>query len=554
MPNPLPAPQAGRAAAPRTAAAIPTPSGDPYDPHDPSDPAARTVADLMTSPPVTAAPNETLSAAASRMAEHRVGSVIVLDGGRLAGILTERDLVRANADAAQPGTSTVGAYMTADPDRVAPGVEAIEAWRSFATHGYRHVPVVDGEEVKGVVSLRDLVRVSQLRPVDGVYTDVPRGLEGVVAAETAVGSVRGMEGFFHYRQYDATELARTRSFEDAWQLLFDGQLGDEEEGRRFAGEVASVSVLPAAIVRLLPEIVSSSPDAAPLDQLRTAVSLLGAVLGMRASRDLSPAALRRDAMRVTAAVPALAASLHRLRQGLDPVPSRPELGTAANYLQMLTGEEPALRQRAAIERYLVLTMDHGLNASTFTARVVASTGADVAAAVVAAIGALSGPLHGGAPSRALDTLDAIGTPERAEEHIRAAVLAGDRIMGFGHRVYRTTDPRSELMKETARDLGGPLVAFAEQVEETVVRLLRELKPDRRLYTNVEFFAGVVMELCGVPREMFTPTFAVSRTVGWCAHVLEQVADNRIIRPASRYVGPPLEPVPAPAPRRPVPAA
>lgn len=511
-----------------------------------SEPAARTVADLMTAPAITATPEETLTAVAGRMAEHKVGSVVVLDAGRLSGILTERDLLRAGAAGAEPNEATVGSWMTADPDFVHPDVEAIDAWRSFAQHGYRHIPVVVADEVKGVVSLRDLVRVSQLRPVDGVFTDVPKGLEGVVAAETAVGSVRGMEGFFHYRQYDATELARKRSFEDVWQLLFDGELPEAgSSSPRLSEEVAQLAVLPDALVELLPAIAAAAPAAAPLDQLRTAVSLLGAVEGMRATRDLSAAEVRRDAIRISAAVPVLAAWLYRLEHNEEPVAPDPDLGVAANYLYMLTGERPEPERVRAIERYLVLTIDHGLNASTFTARVVASTGADVAAAVVAGIGALSGPLHGGAPSRALDTLDAIGTPERAEDFIRAAISSGDRIMGFGHRVYRTTDPRSELMKETARELGGPLVSFAEEVEETVVRLLHEMKPDRQLYTNVEFFAGVVMELCGVPREMFTPTFAVSRVVGWCAHILEQVGDNRIIRPSSRYVGPPPpQPVPA----------
>lgn len=505
---------------------------------------ARTVADLMTSPAISAGAAETLAATAWRMSDKKVGSVVVLEGNRLIGILTERDLLRASAAGADPNEATVGTWMTPDPDWVHPDVEAVDAWRSFAEHGYRHIPVVVGDEVKGVVSIRDLVRVSQLRPVDGVFADVPKGLEGVVAAETAVGSVRGMEGFFHYRQYDATELARKRSFEDVWQLLFDGELPDAGSGPRLSDEVAQLAELPAQVLELLPRLASASPAAPPLDQLRTAVSLLGAVEGMRSTRELDPAEVRRDALRIVAALPALAASLYRLGKGSEPVAPDPDLGVAANYLYMLTGERPDAERARAVERYLVLTIDHGLNASTFTARVVASTGADVAAAVTAAIGALSGPLHGGAPSRALDTLDAIGTPERAEEFIRAAVASGDRIMGFGHRVYRTLDPRSELMKETARDLGGPLVFFAEQVEETVVRVLHDMKPDRQLYTNVEFFAGVVMELSGIPREMFTPTFAVSRAIGWGAHILEQVADNRIIRPSSRYVGPPPpQPVP-----------
>ncbi len=506
----------------------------------------RTVADLMTSPAVTAAASESLTAAASRMASERVGSVVVLDDGALAGILTERDLLAAGAAGADPAAATVGEWMTPGPDVVGPDEEVIDAWRRFAEHGYRHVPVVAGDEVKGVVSLRDLVRVAQLRPVDGLYTDVPRGLEGVVAAETSVGSVRGMEGFFHYRQYDATELARTRSFEDVCQLLFDGEL--PEAGRpSVADELAELSSLPAGLEALLPGIVAASPGAPLLDQLRSAVSLLGAVEAMHPTRDLTHVELRRDALRIVAAMPLLAAALHRLAGGLAPVPSDPALGMAANYLAMLTGSRPSPEAAAALERYLVLTIDHGLNASTFTARVVASTGADLAAAVVAAIGALSGPLHGGAPSRALDTLDAIGTPERAEAHITSLVASGERIMGFGHRVYKTVDPRSELMKETAREIGAPLSGLAEQVEQTVLSVLAEMKPDRKLYTNVEFFAGVVMDGCGIPRQMFTPTFALSRTVGWCAHVLEQAADNRIIRPASRYVGPPP---PQPVPPRP----
>ena len=195
---------------------------------------------------------------------------------------------------------------------------------------------------------------------------------------------------------------------------------------------------------------------------------------------------------------------------------------------------------------MILTIDHGFNASTFTARVITSTGADLGAAIVGAIGALSGPLHGGAPSRALDMLDAIGTPDRAEAYIRQAVEDGERIMGFGHRVYKTDDPRSLLLRSVTEQLGGPLVAFSQAVERTTVDVLAELKPGRQLYTNVEFYAGVVMHTCGIPREMFTPTFAAGRTIGWSTHVMEQASHNRLIRPAARYVGPPPpQPVPLP---------
>ncbi|MDQ3756944.1 MAG: citrate synthase/methylcitrate synthase, partial [Actinomycetota bacterium] len=237
-------------------------------------------------------------------------------------------------------------------------------------------------------------------------------------------------------------------------------------------------------------------------------------------------------------------ALYRLRQGEEPIEPRPDLGYAANYLYMLRGEVPEPEQARAVEQYLISTIDHGFNASTFTARVITSTGADLGAAVAGAIGALSGPLHGGAPSRALDMLDAIGTPGNADAWIRDAVLHGGRIMGFGHRVYKTDDPRSVMLRTVAERLGGDKVEFAKQVERTVVEVLAELKPGRKLYTNVEFYAGVVMDRCGLPREMFTPTFASSRVIGWCANILEQAADNRIIRPSARYVGPPPpQPVP-----------
>ena len=227
------------------------------------------------------------------------------------------------------------------------------------------------------------------------------------------------------------------------------------------------------------------------------------------------------------------------------VAPRDDLDGAANYLWMIEGTVPDAGRARAVEQYLILAIDHGFNASTFTARVVTSTGADVGAAIVAALGALSGPLHGGAPSRALDTLDAIGTPEHTEEWVRRAVDGGERIMGFGHAVYKTADPRSVMLRDIARSLGGPRVDFAVQVEETVERVLAELKPGRELHTNVEFYAGVVMEQCGIPRALFTSTFAISRVVGWCAHVIEQTTETGIIRPSARYVGP-EPPVPVPA--------
>ncbi|GEC08349.1 citrate synthase [Streptomyces spinoverrucosus] len=366
---------------------------------------------------------------------------------------------------------------------------------------------------------------------------MPRGLAGVVVTDTEIGDVRGLEGFYHYRQYSAVELAQTRTFEDVWHLLVHGELPDTASAAAFAAETAALRRLPDQVSAALPAIAAAGGRSGPLAGLRTALSLLGAAQGFRPLYDIDADRRREDTLVATAAVPTVLTSLHRLGKGLAPVPPREDLSYAANYLYMLTGEEPDPRRARAVEQYLISTIDHGFNASTFTARVIASTGADVAACLVGAVGALSGPLHGGAPSRALDTLDAIGTVDRIDPWIRERVLAGDRIMGFGHPVYRTEDPRSRMLRGIAQEFGGPLVDFAMEVERRVEAILAELKPGRELHTNVEFYAGVVMELCGLPREMFTPTFAAARVVGWSANILEQSLDSKIIRPAARYVGP-----------------
>ncbi|QHC23860.1 citrate synthase/methylcitrate synthase [Streptomyces sp. GS7] len=379
--------------------------------------------------------------------------------------------------------------------------------------------------------------------------EAPRGLAGVVVTETQLGDVRGLEGFYHYRQYSAVELATSRGFEDVWYLMFHGALPDADQLAAFKAETAALRPLPAVVRDALPALAHAGALAGPLAGLRTALSLFGATAGFRPLYDVDADQRRADALAACAAVPTLLTALHRLGRGQQPIEPRADLGHAANYLYMLTGEEPDPEQVRAIEAYLISTIDHGFNASTFTARVITSTGADLAACLVGAVGALSGPLHGGAPSRALDTLDAIGTPDRIDAWVRDSVLRGDRIMGFGHPVYRTEDPRSRMLRGIAEGFGGPLVDFAVQVEERVEALLAELKPGRELHINVEFYAGVVMELCGLPREMFTPTFCAARVVGWSANILEQAEDSKIIRPAARYVGPPPpQPVPAVAPR------
>lgn len=364
--------------------------------------------------------------------------------------------------------------------------------------------------------------------------DAPAGLEGVVVAETAIGDVLGHEGYFHYRGLSAPELARSRSVEEVWHLLHRGALPDAGQLRSFREETAVLRPLPAGVLPALGAVAAAGP---PMAGLRTALSLAGQ--DARSWLDLDEAARVHDALRLCAMAPTAAAALGRLRQGYEPIAPDPSLGIAADYLRMVTGAEPTETAVRALERYLILTIDHGFNASTFTARVVASTGADLTAAVVAGIGALSGPLHGGAPSRVLDMLEEIGSVDRARAWVEQALAAGGRIMGFGHRVYRTEDPRSVVLKETALELGGPIVELAVEVERIVLEILEARYPERDLRTNVEFYAGVVLHLIGVPAELFSPTFVVSRTIGWTAHVLEQTVGNRIIRPASRYVGTPL---------------
>ncbi|MDQ1435100.1 MAG: citrate synthase [Actinomycetota bacterium] len=507
----------------------------------------------MSRPVVTAQPAETVALAAQRMREHKVGSVVVTDhDDRAIGILTERDMIRLAAAGSDASTAKVSEWMTADPDTIGPDMEARAAFASLAERGYRHIPVVDdgggsaaARKLVGIVSMRDLMRVAMIQPADAQAHEMPKGLEGVVVADTTVGDVRGLEGFYHYRQYNAVDLAKSRPIEDVWQLMFEGRLPTTLAEREvFAAKIRPRRAIPPAVLEVLPAIASAGEVFVPLDALRTAVSQYGAALGFRPSHDIDGETLGDNALSICAVVPTLICALWRLRRGLEPVAPRDDLAYAANYLYMMQGEVPTPEHAAAVEKYLISTVDHGFNASTFTARVITSTGADLGAAVVGAIGALSGPLHGGAPSRALQMLDEIGTPERAEPWLRAAVERGDRLMGFGHRVYKTDDPRSLMLREVADSLGGDKMELARHIEATAVKVLDELKPGRRLYTNVEFYAGIVMDRCGIPRELFTPTFAASRVIGWCAHILEQAADNRLIRPSAQYVGPPPpEPVP-----------
>ena len=277
----------------------------------------------------------------------------------------------------------------------------------------------------------------------------PRGLKGVIVADTELGDVRGREGFYHYRQYSAPELAQKRTFEDVWYLLFEGELPNVAARDAYTARIAAARHLPPRAGRPAAGDRRRAPAPAGGAAHRAVAARRGRGHAARPTTP-TPTTIRADALRLGAATPVLIAALHRASLGLPSVAPRDELRSAANYLWMIDGEVPDPRRARAVEQYLILGIDHGFNASTFTARVVTSTGADVGAAVVAALGALSGPLHGGAPSRALDTLDAIGTPDRTEAWVRDAVAGGDRIMGFGHAVYRTDDPRSVMLRDIAR--------------------------------------------------------------------------------------------------------
>lgn len=359
----------------------------------------------------------------------------------------------------------------------------------------------------------------------------PPGLKGLAVADTELGAVRGEEGFYHYRQYNAVDLALTRTLEDVWTLQFDGALPP------------AVPAIDPGPMRDLPEEAAAVVDAAsarmsdPMSVLRVGLLAVAAAEGRGPLLDRTTDQRRNDALRLAAAVPTILARHQRRREGLDPLGPDPGLSHAADYLRMNTGEEPGPRSARAVEQYLLSTLDHGFNVSTFASRVVASTGADMASALVAGLGALSGPLHGGAPSRVMEMIDWIGTPDRAASWVRARLAERQKIMGFGHAVYRVRDPRGVVLRAAAESLGGELVQRAAGIEEEILAVLAEWRPDQRILTNVEYWASVVLELAGLPREMFTPTFAVSRSIGWAAHVLEQARNSKILRPNARYVGP-----------------
>ena len=360
------------------------------------------------------------------------------------------------------------------------------------------------------------------------------GLEGIVAAQTAISLVDGANGRLVYRGYVIADLAEDMAFEEVAHLLWYGRLPTRAELDALTLELAgSRTLTPAAMTSL----AAMPKDADPMDVLRSVVSVQG--VEHRLEKPTIPLAIH-----ATASFPTILAANHRMQQGLEPVKARADLAHAANYLYMLNGKESPPELVRALNTYLVLLADHGMNASTFTARVIASTDSDLVSCLVGAIGALKGPAHGGAPSAVIDQLDQIGTADNAERWLRDARKRKVKFMGFGHRVYRVYDPRAKILKAMCERMNPTFYELASKVEEIALQILHEEHPERPQSTNVEFYSAGVLQAIGLPKPYFTPTFAVSRAAGWTAHVLEQVANNRIIRPQSEYIGPePRKPVP-----------
>lgn len=368
-------------------------------------------------------------------------------------------------------------------------------------------------------------------------TDYKPGLEGVVAAQTRMSMVDGQAGVLVIGGYVLEELALNASFEETVYLLWHDRLPNAAELKEFRATLAARRELPPIAYDILRE--AAAQKAPVMDALRMAGSTLSLYTeGEKVEGDAN----LRDALVSIARFPAIVAAYWRILNGQEPIAPRADLNHAANYLYMIFGEEPSAEQTRGMETYLNTVVDHGLNASTFTARVIIATQSDMISAVIGAVGALKGPLHGGAPGPALDMVFEVGTEENAEPVLRKIIERGDRLMGFGHRVYKVRDPRADVLATAAVRLferGGDLKLYnlARHVEGVALKLLEEYKPGRNLQTNVEFFTALILHGLGLDTDLFAPTFAVSRVGGWTAHCFEQIAEGRLIRPQSVYTGP-----------------
>ncbi len=366
---------------------------------------------------------------------------------------------------------------------------------------------------------------------------VYKGLEGITAAATNIAEVDGQNGRLTLRGYDVSELSGKVTFEEVAYLLWNGNLPTQAEYDDLKAEMSAARALPPPVLAALTDL---APHASGMHILRMGASMLS--VGDPDVDSLDLALAKRRAARLQAQIAAIVAHTYRLRQGQEIITPKPEHGLAAGFLYMLEGVEPDPARVDGLNAYMVAVSEHGLNVSTFCARVAISTDSDMVSGLTAAVGALKGPKHGGVPGPVLDMLRAIGTPEQTDAFIRAEMTAGRRIMGFGHRIYKVRDPRAALLSAAAEKMAAltddyELLNLTKSVEQTTIDVLAELKPGRDLYANVELYAALILHAVGVPSELFTPVFAVGRTAGWTAHMIEQLDGNRIIRPDSVYTGP-----------------
>jgi 2-methylcitrate synthase len=356
------------------------------------------------------------------------------------------------------------------------------------------------------------------------------GLRGVVAASSSIGDVNGEQGILIYQGYDIHDLAEHSTFEETIYLLWNGRLPKREELDEFRRRIGECYEVPSEIV----DLIRTFPrDVEPMDALRTAVSALA--IYAQNPHDISREAAVKTATRLTAQLPVVVAAIERIRKGQEPVAPKPELNIATNFLYMLRGEMPEEREARIFDVCLILHADHELNASTFTARVVSGTLADVYASVTAAIAALSGPLHGGANTNVMKMLLEIGDPSKAEEFVRGALAEKRKIMGIGHAVYKTEDPRATHLRRFSKEMGekhGDTRWYdtSRKIEEFMLR-------EKGMYPNVDFYSASTYYMMGIPLDLYTPIFAVSRISGWTGHILEQYANNKLIRPRAEYIGP-----------------
>jgi citrate synthase len=365
-------------------------------------------------------------------------------------------------------------------------------------------------------------------------SSVSTGLRGVVAATTSIGDVDGEKGELIYQGVNIHDLATQSTFEEVIFLLWNGRLPKRAELDELRKHLAASYALPDQIIELIKGIYARVPaDAEPMDALRTVVSAMA--MFDPESRDLSRDASIRVATRLTARFPTVVAAMERARNNLDPITPKPELNIATNFLYMMTGEMPDEFDAHVLDVALILQADHELNASTFTARVVAGTLADMYSAVTAALGALSGPLHGGANTAIMKILLEIGSIDRVESYVKEALAKKKKIMGFGHAVYRTEDPRATHLRKFSKEMG-------ERKGDTkwydmTAKLEEVMKREKGLLPNVDAYSASTYYMMGIPLDLYTPIFAISRISGWTAHILEQYADNKLIRPRAEYIGP-----------------